>query len=776
VPLLYSTALFAGAFLLFLVQPMVGRILLPKLGGTPAVWNACLVFFQTVLLAGYGYSHLAVKFGPRRYAIAHVIVLLLPLSVLPIAISDDAFRTAAATERPAMLTLELLAVAVGLPTFVLSTTGPLLQRWFVDTGHHSAKDPYFLYAAGNLGSLLGLLAYPAVVEPFMPLQSQCVLWTWGYAAYAALVVSCGLALWRASPYLAVHKKIEPTVGAATTLTSVRRLRWLFLAFVPSSLLLGVTNYISLDIAPIPLFWIIPLAIYLLSFILTFAQRPLIPHRVIGRMFPIFMLMLTLVLLTGATALRGLSVAPLLGLHLLLFFLAAMAGHGELAKDRPSTSHLTEFYVWVSLGGVLGGMFNALIAPLIFQHLGLIEYPLALILSCFLFRRESKTARRIIARDFLEPGILGLMTIGLILLAAALEPHVANMRERLEESDQWQFLAEFLNLSTGPLRAGLTFGIPCVLLYTLVERPVRFGIGVAALLLAGAFRADFHWPHIERNFFGVTKVDVVTSSEGERFRALFHGNTIHGQQSLDRLDHEGRHEPLTYYHRTGPIGVLCKAWFKDRPRAQQVACIGLGIGSLAYYARPGDHWTFYEIDPAVKRLAENPRYFSFLNECRAGLPEVILGDARLKLLDAPDRAYDLIILDAFNSDSIPMHLLTCEAFRLYERKLQSRGVIAMHLSNRYLNLWPIVARLGDDSRMIARGYDDRFTHPEMHPGKTDSEWLILAREEADFGVAVWPHGVGQFEDPRWKKVLPRPSTPLWTDDFSNLLSAFGRHDQ
>lgn len=777
-PLLYSVTLFVGAFLLFLVQPMVGRMLLPKLGGSPAVWNACLVFFQAALLAGYGYSHVAIaKLGSRRQSVLHAIVLLLPLLALPIIISDESFRSSAASDHPLLLTLKLLALAVGLPFFVVSTTGPLLQRWFADSGHSAAHDPYFLYAASNLGSMLALLAYPILVEPLLPLQMQSVFWSWGYAAYAMLVAFCGLAFWRSGAEFASQKPLESMAIEASPPTWNRRMYWLFLAFVPSSLLLGVTTYLSTDIAPIPLLWVIPLCLYLLSFILVFAKRPPIPHWVIGKLFPIFMLMLTLVFLTGATSLRGLPVAPLLGLHLLVFFLAAMAGHGELARDRPATAHLTEFYLWISLGGVLGGVFNTLIAPLIFHRLGLVEYPLALVLACFLFQRKTKASRpRVIARDALEPAIIGLLAVGLMMFVAGLEPHAAAWREQLEDRQDWRFFADFVNLSSGPLRAGLMFGIPCVALFTLVEQPVRFGLGVAALLLAGCIKPDFEWPHIERNFFGVLKVEIVIGPTGERYRALLHGNTIHGQQALDRLDADGRHEPLTYYHRTGPIGVFCHAWFTNQPTGKQIACIGLGAGSLAYYARRGDHWTFYEIDPAVKRIAEDPEYFSFLHECRAGEPEVVLGDARLKLQDAPDRAYDLIVLDAFSSDSIPMHLLTREAFRLYERKLREHGVIAMHLSNRYLNLWPIVAKLGNDSQMIARGFNDRFTHPELHPGKSDSEWVILARDDADFGPAVWPHGPGNFEDPRWIRINPRADTPLWSDDFSNLLSAFGRRDE
>jgi hypothetical protein len=765
VPLLYSLTLFCSAFLLFQIQPMVGKMLLPKLGGTPAVWNTCMVFFQTVLLAGYGYAHATTRWlGPRKQTILHVLVQILPILVLPLAFGEAVFHSDDAVDNPVILLLAQLTMVVGLPFFVVSTTAPLLQRWFAETGHPSAKDPYYLYAASNSGSMLALLAYPALVEPLLPLDRQSDAWTYGYGLYCLLVWICAATLWRRRTPVAQVSEPAPE-GAAEPLTWPRRLWWIALAFVPSSMLLGTTTYISTDIAPIPLLWIIPLTLYLLTFILVFAKRPMLPHALMNRLLPISVIMLALVLLTGATEMRGLPVWVLLAIHLLAFFLTAMVAHGELARDRPAARNLTEFFLWMSVGGVLGGMFNALIAPLIFQRTGLTEYPLALVLACLvrpnLIGRTPPVRAGVLAgtlpetppplragfADLLLPLAVGILSLALL------------------------YLSEYLHLGQGPLRTGLGFGLPAILVYTFVDRPQRFALGVAALLLAGAFSPGARPIHRERNFFGTVKVADI---DGGKFRALFHGNTIHGQMSLDRTDDDGRHIPLTYYHPSGPIGVVCRQWFKGRPDGQRVGAVGLGTGSLAYYARPGDRWRFYEIDPAILRVAEDPHYFSFMGECRAGIPPVILGDAYLRLKDEPDASLDMLILDAFSSDAIPVHLLTREAMAVYKARLKPGGIMAFHISNRYLNLRPILARLADDAELIAYGWHDLGEDKEA--GKFASEWVIMARDDADFGPVRWPMGRDKHVDFRWERIRPKPDTPLWTNNFSNLLSAFGREEE
>lgn len=770
-PLLYSLTLFCCAVLLFQVQPMVGKLLLPKLGGTPAVWNTCLVFFQVALLTSYGYAHAATRLlGSRRQALAHLGVLMVPALVLPIAFPDGAFWSHDSNMAPTWLVLRELTVRVGLPFFVIATTAPLVQRWFADSGHRRANDPYFLYAASNLGSMIGLIAYPLLVEPRLPLDGQSRWWMRGYAVCAALISLCAAALLARAPAAAPRGEPPPP---AEPLTWTRRLSWVALAFVPSSLLLGCTTYISTDIAPIPLLWVLPLALYLLSFILVFARRPPLPHGVMVRLLPIAVLPPALVLLTGATELRGVPVWGLVAIHLLALFLAAMVGHGELARDRPPAAQLTEFYLWISAGGALGGLFNALLAPILFHKTGLTEYPLALVLACFLrpWRSDSSqrpslerelaagrgvrfwpggASQRAIVLDVFLPGAVGALVVAAVLLLARCDHN------------------------GGIIRTAVAYGVPCVVVYTFVDRVPRFALGVGALFLASAVTPGTQRLFLERNFFGVVQVADVTTPEGRRFRTLMHGNTVHGQMSLDQVDAEGRREPLAYYHRTGPIGVLCQTWFKGRPDGQHVGAVGLGAGAVAYYARPGDRWTFYEIDPAVVRVAEDPAYFSYLAECRAGPPAIILGDAYLRLRETPERSFDLLILDAFSSDAIPVHLLTREALALYRSRLRPGGIMAFHVSNRYLNLRPILAKLAEDAGLVARGWHDSLGNPQA--GKFESEWMIMAEREADFGEVAWPTFMKGHPDPRWPLLRPRDDTPRWTNDFSNLLSALGRPDE
>jgi hypothetical protein len=750
-PLLFSLTLFCSAFLLFQVQPMVGKMLLPKLGGTPAVWNTCMVFFQAALLLGYAYSHaLSTWLGSRRGSVVHLAVMLLPALVLPIAIGDDAFRSAAASDHPVLVILGQLSLGVGLPFFVLSTTAPLLQRWFSDTGHPAARDPYFLYAASNVGSMVALLGYPLVVEPILPLDGQSWYWMWGYAVFAALVAACAATLWRnRTPAPEASVTPEPE-RAADPLTWPRRLWWVFLSFVPSSLLLGCTTYISTDLAPIPLMWVVPLALYLLTFILVFAKRPPIPHQLASRVLPIAVLALVLQVLMVATQFRGLPFWVLPLIHLFTFFVVALVGHGELAKDRPAPVHLTEFYLWMSVGGVLGGVFNALVAPVVFQHTGLTEYPLALVLGCLLRPRGKNadgTPHQTTVWDVILPAALCAGTVGLLLLTRALD------------------------MEPGPVRNGIAFGLPCVIAFTFVDRVTRYALAVAALFVAGAVNTNQDRLTLERNFFGVVAVVNAKADDGSHFRQMIHGNTLHGQMRVDATDADGRHEPLTYYYRTGPVGTAMLAWQKTRPPGATVGVIGLGTGSLAYYARPGDSWTFYEIDPTVERLASDTRYFSFMAECRASDKQVVLGDAYLRLQEVPPGTFDFLVLDAFSSDSIPVHLLTREALALYRSRMKPGGVMAFHISNRYLNLRPILAKLAEDAGMEVRGWRDMASDEEKKQGKSESEWAVLADRESDLAPIVRPRGPDAIADPRWEKMTSQPNTPLWTNNFSNLLSAF-----
>jgi hypothetical protein len=555
------------------------------------------------------------------------------------------------------------------------------------------------------------------------------------------------------------------------------LRWVALAFLPSSLLMAVTTHLTTNIAPVPLLWVVPLTLYLVSFILAFARWPEGVHRAFGRLLPMALLFLAFALLTSAAQ----PVAVVAGLHLGTFLVVALVCHGELARDRPSAAHLTEFYLWLSAGGVLGGLFNAILAPLVFRHAGLVEYPLVLVLAALVRPGRPVAPGGLRRADVLWPAALGLATAAAVLAVRRLGgPTPLPTAGGLE----------------GMVRTALTFGLPAVLAYCLVDRPVRFALGLAALFLAGALDPGPLGRTLltERNFFGVVRV---TESPDGRFVRMVHGTTLHGQerteagQELRRVSAAAGalaatnpfgaaviaaaepvlrdgidREPLTYYHRRGPIGQV----FASRPGGfRSVAVVGLGTGAVAAYARPGQRFVFYEIDPAVARIARDPAYFTFLARAPRE-PEVIVGDARLQLERAADERFDLIVLDAFSSDAIPVHLLTREALRLYVSRLTDGGLLAFHVSNDYLDLPPLLARLGEDARpqLVAYLNDDRVvSEAAAAEGQSPSQWVVLARRPEDLGR--------MRGSPYWQPVRTRPETPLWTDDYSHLLGAWRREE-
>ncbi len=714
----FAGVLFLSAASLFCVQPMVARMLLPLLGGAPAVWNACMVFFQALLLAGYLYAHASLRWlGERRQPLLHLVMLVAPLPFLPLAVEAGAVRAWAGDPNPIMPLLALLLATVGAPFFVLSASAPLLQRWFFSLGAPRAHDPYFLYAASNAGSMLALLAYPVVLEPLVGLRRQGDLWALGYLAF--VVVMGGCALFTAVRGVPSAEFAEP----APPLAWRRRLRWLVLAFVPSSLLLGVTTHVSTDVAAMPLFWVVPLAAYLGTFILVFARRPPVSHALMIRLLP-FLATVTAVVLVSDIA------DPLwamVGIHLLTFACAAMVCHGELARDRPHPAHLTEFYLWLALGGVLGGLFNSLVAPLVFA--GVAEYPLALVLA--LLCRSGPGGRNVVV-----PLALGAATAAGVLLARA-----AGLPPRL-----------------GPLLVALPFFANYVLG---ARRPARFALGLGAILLAATLHPGRLGETLAqtRNFFGVLKV---TRDPGGEFVQIVHGRTVHGRQST-RPEH--RRVPLAYYHPSGPAGDVF-ATVAERAPAARIAIIGLGAGALAAYARPGESWTFYEINPAVVEVATDPRIFTFLADSFADRRAyaLVLGDARLRLTEASAEHYDLLVLDAFSSDAIPAHLLTREAVALYESKLRPRGVIAAHVSNRFLDLTPVLAAIAEANGLAAFVRNDRAVPPDLlAAGKTPSTWIALVRDPRDGAVLA-------RRDPAWTPLGPRPGSRVWTDDHSNLLGA------
>ena len=730
----FGLTIFVSATLLFLVQPMFAKMVLPLLGGTPGVWNTCMVFFQATLLAGYAYSHVSTRLlGVRRQAALHVFLLLLPLLVLPITVASGWSPPADST--PAFWLLGLLTVSVGLPFFVVSSTNPLLQRWLTETGHPAGKDPYFLYGASNLGSMLALLGYPTVMETLLRLDQQSWLWAGGYGLLVFLEIGCAILLWRSAPGQEPSLPLGPSETPAKglddrDLTFGRRLHWVALAFVPSSLMLGVTTYLTTDLASVPLFWVIPLALYLLTFILVFSRRPILRHAWMLRLLPWLVLPLALAMVSMP---KKAGLWPLFALHLATFFVASMACHGELAERRPTPRHLTEYYLLMSLGGVLGGMFNALLAPVIFTRIA--EYPLAIMFSCLLLpaRNGNKNGRWPASLDLALPALLAIVLVALIWAV----PHGR------------QELSIVTKL--------LLFGVPAMICFAFVERPVRFGLGIGVLLMAGSIETAFHDEvlHAQRSFFGVHR--VILDPTG-RFVQLEHGTTIHGGQFRDPAR---QLEPVAYYHRTGPVGDVFRAFSGPKAKAE-VAIIGLGSGGLAAYLQPGQRFVFYEIDPVVKAIAENPRYFTFLSSHR-GQYEIVLGDGRLKLAEAPSSCFGMIVIDAFSSDAIPVHLLTREALAMYMDKLAEDGLLLFNISNRFLDLSKVLDGLAADAGLVCYSRPDlgQLTEQERLDGKTPSHFVVMARRCEDLG--------GLAKDADWHALTGRFGAIPWTDDFSNLLS-------
>ena len=763
--LLYALTLFTGATLLFVMQPMVGKMILPLLGGTPAVWSTCMVFFQAALLGGYAYAHLLTsRLRPARQVLVHLIALALPFAVLPLAVSSHWLRGGEAN--PILDVLTLLSLSVGLPFLVVSATAPLLQKWFTHTGHPAAHDPYFLYAASNLGSMLALLGYPTLVEPRLHLQGsgwlgQTTLWSAGYALLALLTAGCALTLWW-------RPAVAPDVAAAVVEVPAateprprwpRRLHWIVLAFVPSSLLLGVTTYITTDLAAVPLLWVLPLAIYLLTFILAFGRWPRILHVVVTAL-ALPLTLLVIFLMVSALPER---IWVIVLWHLGLLFVVALACHGTLALDRPGPAFLTEFYLLISVGGVLGGLFNALVAPLVFSSL--IEYPLMMVLACVLLAMRRG--------DGLLGGAGGRRA--LVAVAIAIVLTVVLYSESVTLRLDFSFLARVLDLrgervstwldpAERLLNKLLLYGPPLAVAWLLRRRPPLLGTVLASVLLISGFVDARNNDQIRqsRSFFGVLRISRDRDPKG--YTELRHGTTLHGRQSLEPAR---RAEPLSYYHRQGPIGQLFTE-LDRRPGGLHMAVVGLGTGTLAAYARPGDRVTFYEIDRLVRDIAFDPTYFTYATDARnrAVTVRLELGDARIRMevvkRDRPEERYDVILVDAFSSDAIPVHLLTREALQLYFDLLGPRGIVALHISNRYLRLEPVVAALAEDGR-YARLVEHGGTGDIR--GGVEASWAILARRPEDFGELA--------SDPRWTMAHldPEPAVPAWTDDFHNLLSVF-----
>ena len=997
----FAVTLYTSATLLMVVQPIIGKMITPLLGGTPAVWNTCMVFFQAMLLAGYAYAHYSTTWlGPRKQSLMHIAILVIPFGFFPLTVNEDLIQ--GHLDNPIPPLLLLLVTSVGVPFFVVSTSAPLLQKWFSSTTHPAAKDPYFLYGASNLGSMLALLSYPSILEPYV--RNHPWWWAVGYTVLVLLIGGgCAVFLWLSpaakpepdpaevkadAPALALasvaapSQSIQPasaTVGVSrgrgkknrrgdrngrgwereepeeqplpteldAKVTWLRRFRWVLLAAVPSSLMLGATTYMTTDIAALPLLWVLPLTLYLMTFIFVFAKISPLGQSVVVfvalEIVGLFLLtvgvaytslnegvilLLRVMILAGCVAafailkwrrtnliqvccigalplillllifmmlsdIKPSKIAMTIGIHLVTLFIVAMVCHGELARDRPTTKHLTEFFLWMSFGGVVGGIFNALVAPLIFD--AIVEYQLAMVVACLLLpalgmgvdaewgayldlslvalcltigsiligcrlwdnnitftqaanwsqsthlwigiavllmfglglfavlRYKDENPRHW-TRDVAVPlALLGAVLIlnikgwwlvhrltpfgrggpdleevnvdpwmswallpALIAACAAINVgfvyYLYRLRLRFQRLQVvldlampfailvlvvgliWGMstsllyipvvkLSQGLGQAPSQIRVILTFGVPAVLCYTFAERSMRFGMCVGALILASVFTGLFEGDILyqERSFFGVLRVE---EDKSDHSRRLVHGTTLHGKQYVLPKDPEARKKfletypgmhdaeswPLTYYDHTGPIGQLFEAYNspKEEERKKEnknnIGVIGLGTGTMACYSEPGQHLTFYDIDPVVRKITWEKQYFTFVQQARDRgviVHDLEMGDARLKLKRkqmADDEKYGFLIVDAFSSDAIPIHLITYQALEMYWEKMAENGIIVFHISNRYLNLKPVLGNLiakytREKSPLV--GY---YMEDDDGPfGKTASTWVVIARD-------------------------------------------------
>lgn len=712
---LFAVGIFANAALLFSIEPMFGKMVLPALGGGAMVWTTCLLFFQASLLIGYLYARLLDgMLAPRWQPIVHLALLVLAATVLPISI--PAGWRPANVANPIWSLIALLSWRIGPLFVVLSAGAPLLQRWYAAAADQRDAKPYALYAVSNVGSVGALLAYPFLIEPRLALSTQTSLWAVGYAVLVLLFAVSPLSLQGNQSQSAVAK--QPVRGRTPPR---RRPLWVVLAAAPSSLLLGVTTHLSTDLAPVPVLWVVPLALYLLTFVAAFAENEfarrvtrvsqfLVPYAVLG---------------VGVLVFLGGEVPGPLGyaIHCIALFVCALACHARLAATKPADDHLTSFYLWISVGGAIGGLFNAILAPALFT--GVAEYPIALVVAAALSSPWQTTGR---GRDLFAAASLCVGVIGLGAVVGR-QPGAASLGARF---------------------AGATASL---VIFSFRARPFRFALGTAALLLGGsvAFDANAHTVLRARSFYGIYRVvDDLNSG----VREFYSGTTVHGSELLaDR----GR-VPLTYYHRDGPVSSVFE-FLDSRHRPLSVAVIGLGAGSMAAYARLGDSWTFYEIDPEVAAIARDTNYFHFL-AAAAEKPAIILGDARLSLARATPHGLDLIAVDAFNSDAIPVHLLTREALELYRSRLSEDGMIAWHISNKYLDLRPVLGGLARDAGLAALIDADVDVRP-IPGGRSPSVWVMMTLDTAATRVLA--------QTGHWHALAAGSPPVRWTDDFSSLAS-------
>jgi SAM-dependent methyltransferase len=728
---LFVLTILVGSFLLFQVQPMVARMVLPKLGGAPAVWNSAMLVYQALLLGGYAYAHWLGRFAVRRQAIIHLALFVVAALWLPIGIAQIA---PPGPGQEALWVPLLLLASIGPVFFVVSAQAPLMQRWFA--ADPRAGDPYYLYAASNLGSFAGLISYPALVEPALPLAAQSWGWTAGYALLVLLVAATAAARW--------HGRAEAHDGGAAAAeprpTLRRQLHWLLIAAVPSGLMLSTTTHLTTDIVAMPLLWVLPLGLYLLSFVIAFSTAERLT-QIITFIAPAVLLAVGgLALLSSGGGSMMIALASLF-----MLFIVATALHGYLYHLRPALQHLTLFYLIMSAGGVLGGLFAALFAPLLFDWV--YEHPLLVLAAAALLPLPALLPWDKWLR--LSPQ-RGQIAVALLVAIAAFAC--------------WRMVAGWGGILEGSTAA---WGITIFAIGLLVIGWRWAFVTVLGLLMIGVGG----WDTVQESFTGARVrsyfgVYTVTDYPAQGQRRLAHGTTLHG---LQRTDPAHRREPTTYYGPKSGVGLtLAKAGGLAGPNAS-IGIVGLGAGTLACYRQPGQQWTIFEIDPVMVQIARDPGKFTFLSDCAGNTP-IVIGDARLQIAHQPAGRFDILVIDAFSSDAIPLHLLTKEAIGIYKRALKPDGILLIHISNRFFGLEPVLA-----AEAQARGWSSAI---RLDPGPigdefgdlTGSNWVALTatpQRMQDLTGGLRPRDEAA-NDGAWVPLEARPGFERWTDDYASTL--------
>lgn len=746
--ILFSCGIFVGSFLLFLIQPMVGKILLPALGGVPAVWTTCMLFFQAALLAGYLYAEKSIRWlGCEKQSVLHLMLMTGGFMLLPVNIDMAGLETAHIS--PASWLFGRLTVSIGFLFFIIAANAPLLQRYYSKTSQEDASDPYFLYSASNAGSLIALLVFPIILEPLMTATKIRSLWSGLYIFQTLLVAACCFKIWGLSDKTREElSKLFP----ASTPNWFDRLRWCFYGFVPCSAMLSVTTHITTDIASAPLIWVVPLSLYLISFILVYARSDFWRSiRWEQYMFPA-------AVLTSLMYYYNLSERAWLAitLHLLFMFLVCMCFHGRLAQDRPAAEHLNSYFVWMSAGGIVGGIFNGIAAPLVFDTQ--IEYLITILLAAF---SAPLMAGKTFITEFSvrrEIGLSAAYVISIVLLAIYSSVDKASMH------------------SGGNILL-MVFSLVIIDLFRRYPRPSGAAFLLACVLVSfNNPSTDSRTLLIKRSFFGVLKItrlatdgefrdpDLKIGGIADVFYRLHHGTTLHG---VERRVKVRPVVPLSYYSREGPVGSIFKAALINRSM-KSIGVIGLGCGTVAWYGRPWQNFDFFEIDPEIVKIAGNPDYFTYLSSSKAPW-RIIVGDARIRLQQIPDNSYDLLFIDAYSSDSVPVHLLTLQAFQLYRKKIKDDGLIVFHVSNRYLKLEPVIRRICDRLGLscLASFYEpardsiryDWYDYDQM----ARSNWVAASARPEKLEL-LKNYGM-------WKELPDYQNYSVWTDDYVNLLQVY-----